>query len=62
VRRLISIAAALFVSAGRRIPAHAQSQATTAQVNGVVSDSQGAVLPGATITITSEETGYSRTR
>ncbi len=61
MRRLISIAAALFVCAGAAIPAHAQSQATAAQVNGVVSDSQGAVLPGATITITSEETGYSRT-
>lgn len=61
MRRLLSIAAALFVCAGAAIPAHAQSQATTAQVNGVVSDSQGAVVPGATITVTSQETGYSRT-
>ena len=61
MRRLISIAAALFVCAGAAIPAHAQSQATTAQITGVVTDTQGGVLPGATVTITSPETGYTRT-
>jgi hypothetical protein len=60
VRRLLSFAAALLVCAGMSISAHAQSQATTAQITGVVTDTQEAVLPGATITITSAETGYTR--
>lgn len=38
----------------------AQSQATTAEINGRVVDSQGGVLPGVTVTATSPQTGYSR--
>lgn len=38
----------------------AQSQATTAQVSGRVTDSQGAALPGATVTVTGPATGYTR--
>jgi outer membrane receptor for ferrienterochelin and colicin len=60
VRRLFCFAA-LLVCALAAIPAHAQSQATTAQITGVVTDTQGGVLPGATVTITSTETGYTRT-
>ena len=37
---------------------HAQSQATTAQINGRVVDAQNAVLPGVTVTATSTATGY----
>ncbi len=39
----------------------AQSQATTAEINGTVTDTQGGVLPGATVTARSPETGYERT-
>ncbi len=39
----------------------AQSQATTAEINGRVVDSQNAVLPGASVTVKSPSTGYSRT-
>lgn len=38
----------------------AQSQATTAEINGRVVDAQGGVLPGVTITATNLETGYNR--
>jgi outer membrane receptor protein involved in Fe transport len=41
--------------------ARAQSQATTAEINGRVVDAQGGVLPGVTVTATSEATGYTRT-
>ena len=33
----------------------------TAQLNGTVKDSSGAVLPGVTITVTQTDTGFSRT-
>ena len=38
----------------------AQSQATTAEINGRILDSQGGVLPGVTVTATSPQTGYMR--
>jgi hypothetical protein len=41
--------------------AAAQSQATTAEITGTVSDAQGAVLPGVTVTALSPDTGYNRT-
>jgi hypothetical protein len=37
-----------------------QSQATTAEINGRVTDAQGAVLPGVTVTATAPATGYTR--
>lgn len=59
MRRLLTfVAACLFVFAA--LPAFAQSQATTAEVNGRVTDAQGGVLPGATVTVTSIDTGYTR--
>ena len=59
MRRLLTfVAASLFVLAA--IPAFAQSQATTAEVNGRVTDAQGGVLPGATVKVTSSDTGYIR--
>ena len=39
----------------------AQSQATTAEINGRVTDSQGGLLPGVTVTARNAATGYSRT-
>jgi hypothetical protein len=39
----------------------AQSQATTAEINGRIVDAQGGVLPGVTVTVRSEATGYERT-
>ncbi|MCB1024871.1 MAG: TonB-dependent receptor, partial [Acidobacteria bacterium] len=41
--------------------AFAQSQATNADLIGTVSDPNGAVIPGATVTITNPSTGFSRT-
>ena len=41
-------------------PAFGQSQATTAEVNGRVTDAQGGALPGATVAVNSGDTGYSR--
>ncbi len=59
MRRLLTfVAACSFVFAA--LPAFAQSQATTAEVNGRVTDAQGGVLPGATVTVTSTDTGYTR--
>lgn len=43
------------------VSARAQSQATTAAINGQITDAQGAVLPGATVTATAPATGYTRT-
>ncbi|MSO19684.1 MAG: TonB-dependent receptor [Acidobacteria bacterium] len=39
----------------------AMSQATTGTISGVVTDSSGGVLPGATLTILNEDTGIART-
>ena len=38
----------------------AQSQATTAEINGRIVDPQGGVLPGVTVTASSPQTGYMR--
>ena len=38
----------------------AQSQATTAEINGRLTDANGGVLPGVTVTATSPDTGYTR--
>ena len=43
------------------VPVFAQSQATTAELNGRVVDAQGGVLPGVTVTARNEATGYVRT-
>jgi hypothetical protein len=48
--------ASLFTAAA----AGAQSQATTGTIEGIVADSTGAVLPGATVTFTNTGTGYTR--
>ena len=41
-------------------PALAQSQATTGTIEGIVSDTTGAVVPGATVTFTNIGTGFTR--
>jgi hypothetical protein len=46
---------------GMSLPMHAQSQAFTATLNGIVSDSAGAVLTGARLTLTAAELGITRT-
>ena len=59
MRRLLTfVAACSFLLAA--VPAFAQSQATTAEINGRVTDAQGGVLPGATVTVNSSDTGYTR--
>ena len=62
VRRLCSVLwLCLSVGLLAHAEALAQSQATTAEINGRVNDAQGGVLPGATVTAHSDATGYSRT-
>ena len=62
MRRLYSaLWLCLFVGLVADADAFAQSQATTAEINGRVNDAQGGVLPGATVTARSEATGYART-
>ena len=55
-RAVAALFAVLMVSLPGR--ALAQSQATTAEVNGTVADAQGGVLPGVTVTVVSPDTGY----
>lgn len=57
--RLVTFVAALLLAVPAT-SAFAQSQATTAEINGRVTDAQGGVLPGATVTATSAATGYNR--
>ena len=59
MRRLLTFIAACSIWLAA-VPAFAQSQATTAEINGRIIDSQGGVLPGATVTVTSSDTGYTR--
>jgi hypothetical protein len=60
VRMASSVAVAVVLMLGPAL-ARAQSQATTAEINGRVVDAQGGVLPGVTVTATNPETGYTRT-
>lgn len=52
------VAVALIASAAG--PAWAQSQATTGVIEGTVVDADGAVLPGATVTLTNTATNYTQ--
>jgi hypothetical protein len=62
---MIAIGRVLFAAALVLFPllslSFGQSQATTGTVEGIVTDSTGAVLPGATVTLTNRETGFTRT-
>lgn len=53
---------ALFMLICALVPAaaRAQSQATTGTIEGIVTDTTGAVLPGATVTLTHRQTGFTR--
>src|SRR5262249_17468457 len=55
-RRLALVLAVLLASA-----AGLQAQSSTGRISGTVVDSSGAVLPGATVTITQDQTGLSKT-
>src|SRR2546425_12770526 len=54
---LVAVAALLAVT----IPAAAQTQITTAVIEGVVVDASGAVLPGATVEVRNVDTNFART-
>ena len=58
-RALSASASAVLVATVLTVPARAQI--STAEINGRVSDSSGAVLPGATVTMTQTATGLMRT-
>lgn len=53
------VVAALAVALASALPAGAQGP--TGRIEGVVKDAQGAVLPGATLTLRNQDTGVSRT-
>lgn len=55
------LALGLLFIASLGIPSQAWSQAGTASLTGIVTDAQGAVIPGATITVTQPATGATRT-
>ena len=61
MRKLLSLSLYILCLALAPTWARAQSQATTGEVNGHVTDSQGGVLPGATVTFTNPANGYTRT-
>src|ERR1700737_1757125 len=56
----VPLALLLLVSIGMRPAAFAQS-AGTASIQGTISDSTGAVIPNATVTLTNTETSTART-
>ena len=58
ILRLLSLCTALTLVSPHMVAA--QSQATTAEINGRITDAQGGVLPGATVTVKNSNTGYSR--
>jgi hypothetical protein len=60
VRDLLAVVFALLVVVAGANSAAAQSQATTGEINGTAVDTQGAVLPGVSVTATNPETGYNR--
>ena len=57
-KRFVAFLIALLVAAGAGV---ATAQERFGGLTGIVTDATGAVLPGATITITSKNTGASRT-
>ena len=57
MRRALAALLAVLMLALPRL-ASAQARATTAEINGTVTDSQGGVLPGVTVSVASPETGY----
>jgi hypothetical protein len=58
--KILSGLAALAVVFLFVVPASAQSQAVNGSVEGIVKDATGAVLPGATVTVTNLDTGTQR--
>jgi len=57
-RMIVTFVAALILAA---LPITAAAQRTTASVRGTVTDSSKALVPGATVTITNQDTGFART-
>ncbi len=58
MRKLLILMAITIVCS---ISAFAQSQATTGNIEGRVVDSNGAIVPGASISATNQDTGFSKT-
>jgi hypothetical protein len=57
--RVLLVAVALYLAA--LFPVYAQSQLGTGALSGTVQDTRGAVIAGATVTVTNEDTGLTRT-
>jgi hypothetical protein len=58
--RLVTGCAALLLAAVMVAPLAAQSQAANGNIEGIVRDTSGAVLPGVTVTVTNIDTGAQR--
>ena len=61
VKRAWFIVLSVFLFHGLVLTASARAQLATAELNGRVTDSSGAVLPGVTVTATQTATGLVRT-
>src|SRR3954462_15693513 len=61
MRSISSLLAAFILSLSVNAPAAAQTQITTAVIEGVVADASGAVLPGVDVEVRNVETNFTRT-
>ena len=59
ISRLITLLVGLLIAAC--LPSHSYAQSIQGSINGTVRDSGGAVIPGATVTLTNVGEGTSRT-
>src|SRR6185436_8159680 len=60
MNKILRGVAALALLSALAVPARSQSQAVNGTIEGVVKDTTGAVLPGATVTVTNVDTGAQR--
>ncbi len=60
-RRLTRVALILLMTSATAVRVNGQAQAANGNIEGVVRDTTGAALPGATVTVTNMDTGAART-
>ena len=61
MKRGHQLCCAVLLAAGLTVTTYSQAATSTADLRGVVSDENGAVVPNATVTLTNIATGASRT-